>query len=117
MVGMSSTQVGGATRVIEELCVVGEAAGRSSAEEEEAAGTRSVQEEEATGMTLVLEEEEEAGMSSARGQGGGGDKVAPNIHARIRTPLESIDSLRIDIDGTHGEKHEVCASAWGFYWR
>jgi hypothetical protein len=106
---MSSTQVGGATRVIEELCVVEE-------EEEEAAGTRSVQEEEAMGMTLVLEEEE-AGMSSARGLGGGGDEVAPNIHARIRTPLESIDSLRIDIDGTHGEKHEACASAWGFYWR
>jgi hypothetical protein len=67
-VGMSSVEAGGAARVGEELCVVGEAAGRSSVEEEEAAGTHSVQEEETTGTILVLEEKETAGMSSARGQ-------------------------------------------------
>jgi hypothetical protein len=92
-------------------------AGRSSVEEEEeaAAGTRSVPEEEATGMRLVLEEEEAAGMSSARGLGEGDDEVTPNIRTRIRTPLESIVSLRIDVDGTHGEKHEASVSARGFY--
>jgi hypothetical protein len=86
--GMSSAQVGGAARVGEELCVAGEAVGRSSVEEE-AAETRSVQELEATGMSLVLEEEE-AGMSSTKGLGGGGNEVALNIRACIRTLLEAI---------------------------
>jgi hypothetical protein len=85
--GMSSAQVGGAARVGEELCVAEEAVGRSSVEEE-AAETRSVQELEATGMSLVLEEE--AGMSSTKGLGGGGNEVALNIRACIRTLLESI---------------------------
>jgi hypothetical protein len=87
--GMSSAQVGGAARVGEELCVAGEAVGRSSVEEEAAAETRSVQELEATGMSLVLEEEE-AGVSLTKGLGGGGNEVALNIRACIRTLLESI---------------------------
>jgi hypothetical protein len=86
--GMSSAQVGGAARVGEELCVAGEAVGRSSVEEEEVAETRSVQELEVTGMSLVLEEE--AGMSSTKGLGGGGNEVALNIRACIRTLLEAI---------------------------
>jgi hypothetical protein len=104
MVGTSSAQVGGVACVSEELCVAGEVAGRSSVEEEE----------EAAGTRLVLEEEA-AGMSSARGLGEGDDEVTPNIRTRIRTPLESIVSLRIDVDGTHGEKHEASVSAPGFY--
>jgi hypothetical protein len=105
MVGTSFAQAGGVACVSEELCVAREVAGRSSVEEEE----------EVAGTRLVLEEEEAAGMSSARGLGEGDDEVTPNIRTRIRTPLESIVSLRIDVDGTHGEKHEASVSARGFY--